>query len=232
MNWCRPPRRTRPCRQRRGDPWKSNDKELPDDGLPTVQRHVPGHAECDQTRSGPVGRDAQKEKELRKAFDDFVGQTFYGQMLSAMRDTVGKPAYMYGGRAEEVFQKQLDQLMAEKLSDATASTFTGPMYELFSLAERCLSMISLLETKPQDMNEQRPDYHWDEDLAELLEDLSQVQDELLDVLDAETPVHGGRRCPRHGRAAAARTGAGTATARLPRSPRRTAGGSWRTRPAW
>lgn len=43
-------------------------------------------------------------------------------------------------------------------------------------------MISLLEMKPQDMNEQRPDYHWDEDLAELLEDLSQVQDELLDVL--------------------------------------------------
>jgi hypothetical protein len=43
-------------------------------------------------------------------------------------------------------------------------------------------MISLLETKPQDMNEQRPDYHWDEDLAELLEDLSQVQDELLGVL--------------------------------------------------
>jgi hypothetical protein len=54
-------------------------------------------------------------------------------MLGAMRDTVGKPAYMYGGRGEEVFQKQLDQLMAEKLSDATASTFTGPMYELFSL---------------------------------------------------------------------------------------------------
>jgi hypothetical protein len=78
-------------------------------------------------------QDAQNEKELRKAFDDFVGQTFYGQMLSAMRETVGKPAYMYGGRAEEVFQKQLDQLMAEKLSDATASTFTGPMYELFSL---------------------------------------------------------------------------------------------------
>lgn len=76
---------------------------------------------------------AQEEKKKREAFDDFVGQTFYGQMLSAMRETVGKPAYMYGGRAEEVFQNQLDQVMAEKLSDATAATFTGPMYELFSL---------------------------------------------------------------------------------------------------
>ena len=43
-------------------------------------------------------------------------------------------------------------------------------------------MISLLEMKPPAMNEQRPDQHWDENLAELLEDLSQVQDELLDVL--------------------------------------------------
>lgn len=44
-------------------------------------------------------------------------------------------------------------------------------------------MISLLEMKPPAMNEsQRPDQQWDENLAELLEDLSQVQDELLDVL--------------------------------------------------
>ena len=63
---------------------------------------------------------ADGDKELRKAFQDFVGQTFYGQMLGAMRKTVGKPAYLYGGRAEEVFQKQLDQVMAEKLSEATA----------------------------------------------------------------------------------------------------------------
>lgn len=94
------------------------------------------HTKPDQIllEKGPqVDEDARKEKELREAFDDFVGQTFYGQMLSAMRDTVGKPAYLYGGRAEEVFQKQLDQVMAEKLSDATAATFTGPMYELFSL---------------------------------------------------------------------------------------------------
>jgi hypothetical protein len=43
-------------------------------------------------------------------------------------------------------------------------------------------MISLLEAKPQTMSEQRQDQPWDEDLAGLLEDLSQVQDELLDVL--------------------------------------------------
>ena len=49
---------------------------------------------------------------LRQAFNDFVGETFYGQMLHAMRQSVGKPAYFNGGRAEEVFTQQLDQMLA------------------------------------------------------------------------------------------------------------------------
>lgn len=73
---------------------------------------------------------------LRKAFQDFVGQTLYGQMLSAMRKTVGPPAYFHGGRAEEVFQAQLDQVLAEKLSDASAATLAEPMYQLFTLPRR------------------------------------------------------------------------------------------------
>lgn len=76
------------------------------------------------------------QTKLREAFNDFVGQTFYGQMLSAMRSTVGKPAYFHGGRAEEVFQAQLDQVLAEKMADATAQQFTGPMFDLFTMARR------------------------------------------------------------------------------------------------
>ena len=73
---------------------------------------------------------------LREAFDDFVGGTFYSQMLGSMRKTLGKPAYFHGGRAEEVFQGQLDQILAERLSEASASQFTGPMFELFNLQQR------------------------------------------------------------------------------------------------
>ncbi len=76
------------------------------------------------------------DPELRKAFNDFVGQTFFGQMLGAMRKTVDKSAYMHGGRTEEVFQAQLDQVLAEKLSDASAESFTDPMWELFNLPRR------------------------------------------------------------------------------------------------
>jgi Rod binding domain-containing protein len=73
----------------------------------------------------PTGRDA------REVFDAFVGQTFYGQMLKAMRSTLDKPAYFHGGRAEEVFQGQLDQMLAEQMAKNDASSFTGAMYQQF-----------------------------------------------------------------------------------------------------
>jgi Rod binding domain-containing protein len=74
--------------------------------------------------------------QLHKAFDDFVGEAFYGQMLKAMRNTVGPPAYFNGGRAEEVFTQQLDQVLAQKLSQAGAEQFSGPMYQLFTMGRR------------------------------------------------------------------------------------------------
>jgi Rod binding domain-containing protein len=70
-----------------------------------------------------------KTDELREKFTQFVGEAFFGQMLKAMRSTVGKPAYFNGGHAEEVFQGQLDQTMAEQLTKASASKFAEPMFE-------------------------------------------------------------------------------------------------------
>ena len=71
--------------------------------------------------------------ELREVFDEFVGETFFRQLLKAMRKSVGQPAYFHGGRAEEVFQGQLDQKLAEQMAKSSASQFTGPMFELFTL---------------------------------------------------------------------------------------------------
>lgn len=73
------------------------------------------------------------DAELHEAFDSFVGETFYGQLFQAMRKTVGKPAYFHGGRAEEAFQAQLDQLLSEKMSQSGAGEFSESMYELFRL---------------------------------------------------------------------------------------------------
>ena len=75
---------------------------------------------------------AADEKQAREVFRDVVGQTFFSHLISAMRKTVDKPAYFHGGRAEEVFQSQLDQMLAENLSDASAEQLADPMFELFA----------------------------------------------------------------------------------------------------
>ncbi len=69
---------------------------------------------------------------LRRAFDQFVGETFYGQMLHAMRKSQGKPAYFHGGRGEEVFTQQLDQALTKKLAQTSGGKLSGPMYQLFT----------------------------------------------------------------------------------------------------
>ncbi len=84
-------------------------------------------------RQTPPPNGLQDEK-LRETFDQFVGQTFFGQMMSSLRSTVGKPAYFHGGKAEEIFQGQLDQVMAEDLTKSSAAELTDPMYELFIMS--------------------------------------------------------------------------------------------------
>jgi hypothetical protein len=71
--------------------------------------------------------------ELREAFDDFVGQSFFSQLLSQMRKTVGKPAYFHGGMGEELFQGRLDEVLVEHLSEASGDTFSKPMFDLFMM---------------------------------------------------------------------------------------------------
>lgn len=79
---------------------------------------------------------AESDARLKEVFTDFVGQTFFQQMMSAMRKTVDKSAYFHGGRAEEVFQNQLDQVLSERMTEASAEEFADPMYELFMMARQ------------------------------------------------------------------------------------------------
>jgi hypothetical protein len=80
-------------------------------------------------------RDGNNE-ELREAFQSFVGQTLFGQLLHAMRKTLGKPAYFHGGRAEEIFQGQLDQVLAEKIADTSGGKLSEAMFDLFTMNRR------------------------------------------------------------------------------------------------
>lgn len=84
-----------------------------------------------------VSQAARSQPELaadptKEAFQDFVGNTLFGQMLSAMRETQNKPAYFHGGQGEDIFRQQLDQILIEEISDASAQSISDPMYELFN----------------------------------------------------------------------------------------------------
>jgi hypothetical protein len=88
-----------------------------------------GRGDASASSALPLHGSGHTNEELRDAFTNFVGEMFYGQMFKAMRQTVGKPAYFHGGRAEEAFQGQLDQTMTEHLTKASASKLAEPMFE-------------------------------------------------------------------------------------------------------
>ena len=73
---------------------------------------------------------SEDREEFRKVFHQFVGQTLYGQMLKSMRETQQKPAYFHGGRAEEIFQGQLDQVIVDKMTAATSNSLDDAMFQL------------------------------------------------------------------------------------------------------
>lgn len=91
-----------------------------------------------QLRSDPSVSPSAGDEKLRETFQQFVGETFFGQMIKAMRSTVGKPAYFHGGRGEEVFRGQLDQALSEHMTEASADRFSEPMFrrQFPHLAER------------------------------------------------------------------------------------------------
>ena len=67
-------------------------------------------------------------QKLHDAYMDFVGKTFFGQLLKSMRSTVEKPAYFHGGQAEEIFRSQLDQHLADSMTETSADQIAEPMF--------------------------------------------------------------------------------------------------------
>jgi len=79
---------------------------------------------------------SEGENEFRETFDKFVGQTLFGSLLKELRKSEQGAAYLNGGQAEKVFKGQLDQVLVERMSDASANTLTGPMYDLMMANRR------------------------------------------------------------------------------------------------
>lgn len=95
----------------------------------------PAGSRCDAAAlKAQAAADKPEENEkLREAFQSFVGETLFSQMLKAARKTQNKPAYFHGGRAEEMFQQQLDQVLAEKMATTDGGKYSDAMFELFTM---------------------------------------------------------------------------------------------------
>jgi Rod binding domain-containing protein len=64
------------------------------------------------------------EQRLRETADKLVGTMFYGTLLRQMRASTLKGPYGHGGRGEEVFGAQLDQVLAERAGGARSYSLT------------------------------------------------------------------------------------------------------------
>ena len=93
--------------------------------------YLPGLNRLQAQAAQPVGgadEQVQQAQQVQEAFTSFVGETFFSQMIGAMRSTVGKPAYFHGGQGEEIFRGQLDQQLAQELTESSADRFAEPLF--------------------------------------------------------------------------------------------------------
>lgn len=87
--------------------------------------------------TSPAGRtirplmadDASKDQ--KTAFQNAVAGLLFGQMIKSLRSGVGKPAYLHGGQGEDLFQAQLDQVVAEQLARHHGAPLVEELYARF-----------------------------------------------------------------------------------------------------
>lgn len=86
---------------------------------------------------------------LRRAIDQLVGSVFYGAMLRSLRASTMKGEYGHGGHGEEVFQAQLDQIIAERAGQAQRYSLNNAIYERLAQQQSRIEQQSQLEGSKQ-----------------------------------------------------------------------------------
>ena len=86
--------------------------------------------------SGPGGvasrAPAKGQMAIREKFQDFVGGTFYKEMLKSLRAAQRPSKYINGGQAEKIFQGQMDQQIAEDLARQYGGHLADPLFESYA----------------------------------------------------------------------------------------------------
>lgn len=79
----------------------------------------------------PTSSTVPQKNATEEAFQGFVGETFFGLMLKALRTTSQDVAYFDGGQAEDMFRQQLDQTVSARLAETHGEQLAKPLYEQF-----------------------------------------------------------------------------------------------------
>lgn len=82
----------------------------------------------DRARSEGGSREAQ----LREAAEKLVSTTMITPMFEQMRDDPLASELFHGGRAEKIFQQQLDQVLADRIAGATRFDLVDSVYNQLS----------------------------------------------------------------------------------------------------
>lgn len=80
----------------------------------------------------PVNAAAQKRRDdLREAIDQVIGSVFFGPLMKTMRSSAFKGEIGHGGRGEEIFRAQLDQILVERAGTATSYELSNVLFDRF-----------------------------------------------------------------------------------------------------
>ncbi len=68
---------------------------------------------------------------LREVAGRVAGSVFFGTLLKTMRNSTLKGAYGHGGRGEEVFAAQLDEILAERMGSKNSLGLSNVLFDRF-----------------------------------------------------------------------------------------------------
>ena len=93
---------------------------------------LPGYMRMTAVTSNPEAKPDPRLAELREVIDRTLGSVFYGPLLRSARNSSLKGTFGHGGRGEEIFQNQLDQVLAERAGRSTAADVGEALFNRYA----------------------------------------------------------------------------------------------------
>jgi hypothetical protein len=90
---------------------------------------------------------------LQDTADTVIGSVFYGTLLRTLRSSTLKGPYGHGGRGEEVFQTQLDQVLTERAGRARGYDLSDAIVERLADQQLRIQRVQASQQPSQEFSE-------------------------------------------------------------------------------